>query len=449
VSATGASPIVTDPATALAQVAGRFIRLAAAALAFTLAAALCLEVAGRLLGAKPQLLYQTGLVSATMPDTWTGWAMRPDVRYSEYTVTNGYGLHEDREVTLGKPSGMKRIAVLGSSVAWGLGLDIKDTVPRAAEASLQAAGCEAQVLNFGGIGFNILNTSAFLQTKVHQFHPDAVVILMDLQMAVPRFPVLSPGAPDPRSIKTLGTLEAWFKRATEYSVVLTWLDDPASLRVHLKAKQPLPVEPPTVAKAATAPTRSQTYGKRALEKFFAAVDSWTARMLEPLKSDDVAGAKARVGPAAPAAAPPPRSLASHEERHERELGATVAALASFAREMGIEAYFVTPYGPYFHATPQEIKLFSLNMLQEAADLYGGIEPTLRREAELSSVVIARSASAAGARVIDMLPASREATMASGDFSSDGIHFTAQGNHHLGTLIAERLRRDGLCGPARR
>ena len=434
---------MTDPATALAQVAGRFIRLAAMAFVAALLAGVALEILGRMVGAKPQLLYRTGLVSTTIADGWTSWAMRPDVRYNEYTVTNAYGLHEDREVTLGKPAGMKRVAVVGSSVAWGLGLDIKDTIPRIAEESLKAGGCNTQVLNFGGVGFNMLNTSAFVQAKVHQFHPDAIVVLMDLQMAVPRYPILVPGATETQAIKTLGPLEAWFKRATERSVVLTWLDDPASLRAILKERIPFPVEPPPVAKA-QAPTKAGTYGKRALDRFLSSIDSGIARVLEPLKNTDVVGPKATMAPAQAAAPEPPVTLESHEARRARELAAVVAALASFDREMGIETYFVTPYGPYFHASPGDIKLFSLNMLAESAKVYGGIETALRREMELSSAVIAETASASGARVIDMLPASREATMAGPDFTSDGIHFSAKGNHRMGELIAERLRRDGFC-----
>lgn len=440
-------PIVSDPAAALAQVAGRFIRLAAMAFAAAFLAGAALEMFGRMVGAKPQLLYQTGLVSTTIADGWTSWAMRPDVRYNEYTVTNAYGLHEDREVTLGKPAGAKRVAVVGSSVVWGLGLAIPDTIPRIAETSLKASGCNAQVLNFGGIGFNLVNTSAFVQTKVHQFQPDAIVILMDLQMAVPRYPVLVPGATETLAIKRLDPLEAWFKRATERSVVLTWLDDPASLRRILKDRIPFPVEPPAVATTAPA-TKAQTYGKRALDRFFASVDSGITRMLEPLKNHDVAGSQATMSPAPAAAPPPPETLEGYEQRRARELGSIVAALASFSRERGIETYFVTPYGPYFRASPQDIKLFSLNMLADSAKVYGGLEPALRRETELASAIISRSATASGARVIDMLPASREASMADPDFTTDGIHYSAKGNHHMGELIAERLRRDGLCAAGR-
>ena len=35
-------------------------------------------------------------------------------------------------------------------------------------------------------------------------------------------------------------------------------------------------------------------------------------------------------------------------------------------------------------------------------------------------------------------------MATGDFSTDGIHFSAQGYRNVGALIADRLMKDGLC-----
>jgi lysophospholipase L1-like esterase len=47
-------------------------------------------------------------------------------------------------------------------------------------------------------------------------------------------------------------------------------------------------------------------------------------------------------------------------------------------------------------------------------------------------------------VIDMLPASRAATPALGDFSTDGIHMNPAGNRRVGAAIAARLLQDGIC-----
>src|SRR5258706_7162849 len=100
------------------------------------------EIALRAIGEKPQDLAVAGL-SATIADGWTDWPMRPEAHAREYVVTNAYGMHEDREVTLAKPAGVRRIAMVGSSVTWGPGLPLEDTIPRSAERELKKAGCNA------------------------------------------------------------------------------------------------------------------------------------------------------------------------------------------------------------------------------------------------------------------------------------------------------------------
>ena len=60
------------------------------------------EVILRINGVLPKPLVTRGL-SATVPDFWTQWAMRPSVKKGpEYVWTNSYGLHEDRETKLVK-----------------------------------------------------------------------------------------------------------------------------------------------------------------------------------------------------------------------------------------------------------------------------------------------------------------------------------------------------------
>jgi hypothetical protein len=154
-----------------------------------------------------------------------------------------------------------------------------------------------------------------------------------------------------------------------------------------------------------------------------------------------------VAPAPPAPPPATITIADYEARREKELGGVVAAASAFAREMRFPLYFVTPYGPYFGATPQELSKFSLNMLAPAVRVYGALDAAARREAELSSSVVANTAAREGARVIDMLPLTRRATMAWGDFSTDGVHLSVEGNRHVGGLIAKRLLDDGLCTKA--
>jgi len=429
----------------IGEVGAGFIRVAWRALLVLLAVGLLAEIVLRAKGLQPQNLYRVGF-SATVIDRWTEWAMRPGVRLNEYAVTNAYGLHEDREVNLQKAPGVPRVAVIGSSVTWGLGEGLENTIPRSAQRALEKAGCPAEVLNFGNQGFNILNASAYLQAKMHQFNPDAVVVLMDLQMGFPRFPLPNPITDEQAVVRRLGFWEGMFKRATEYSVVLTALDNVSISRAFLSPWLPFPVEP----KAKDARARGAAPAPaQAGEKAFGDVTKWigdaAGAVFEPLKAKDPGGevniAAAKPAPAVSKAKTPEE----YERRRERDLGSVVAAMSAFAKNMGFKLYFTTPYGPYFHASDAELRKFSLNMIAEPSPIYGGLAAATRREAELQSRVIASTAQAGGAAVIDMLPASREATMAGGDFSTDGIHFSAQGYRHMGALIAARLERDGLCG----
>ena len=432
------------PGASIGEVFAGFMRVLLRALLVTLAVALILEVALRLRGFQPQNLYRVGF-SATVIDRWTEWAMRPNVRLNEYAVTNAYGLHEDREVNLRKTPGVPRVAVIGSSVIWGLGEALDNTIPRSAQRALAEAGCSAEVLNFGHQGFNILNAGAYLQAKMHQFQPDAVVVMMDLQMGFPRFPLPNPITDEQAAVRRLGFFEATFKRATEYSVLLTALDDVSWSRSLFSGRLPFPIEAKKPADARGAAPPPADAGQKAFSGMWQWVQAKAAAAFDPLKAPDSAGAaKVAPAPAAPPAPGKPRTPAEYERLRERELGAVVAASSAFARGIGMPLYFVTPYGPYFQATDAQMAKFSLNMMAEATPIYGGLVPATRREAELQSQVIAREAQAHGAKVIDMLPASRAATMASGDFSTDGIHFSAQGYRAVGALIAERLRRDGLC-----
>lgn len=431
----------------IGEVGGRFLRLAILALLLLVAAGALLEIAMRVMGVQPQNLHRVGF-SATVIDRWTEWAMRPNVRINEYAVTNAYGLHEDREINLQKPPGVKRVAVIGSSVTWGLGEALENTIPRSAERSLRKTGCKAEVLNYGNQGFNILNVSAYVQSKIHQFNPDAVVVMMDLQMGFPRFPMPNPITDEQAVVRRLGVVEGLFKRATEYSAVLTSLDDRGGPREFLTRRLPFPLEPKQLTRAApiaASASAPQDYGRKELERLFSWIGTRFWAVFDRMKAKD-AGQPITVSAAGAVSKAPahPASAAAYEARRERELGGVVAGMSAFARQIGFKLYFVTPYGPYFHATPQELAKFSLNMLSETIPVYGSLTAATRREAELVSTIISKHAGRENAHVIDMLPASREATMATGDFSTDGIHFSAQGYRRVGAIIAERLLRDGLC-----
>jgi hypothetical protein len=118
-------------------------------------------------------------------------------------------------------------------------------------------------------------------------------------------------------------------------------------------------------------------------------------------------------------------------------------MAAFAGERSILLYFVTPYGPYFDFTDEELAGMSVHgLLEEGARVHGSERAALVAEVELITRVIRRVAANGSAHVIDMLGASRRSSLrTSPDFTRDGVHLSPAGNAALGRLIAVRVARD--------
>jgi hypothetical protein len=350
--------------------------------------------------------------SNVIPDGWTGFRLRPGVSGHEPDVTNDLGMHAPRSYTLARPPGTLRVAVLGSSVVYGLNVSFPETLCGNLERELQAAGQQAEALNFGTHGFSIVHVSALWQAYVHQFQPDVAVLVLDLQVGLPRWPDVRPGAAG-EGIEKLDRWQALVKRGARRSVLLAHLDDPRAARRWIRRTTGLPLQP-----------RSGPAARR------------------------------RAGPAAPAPAPvaipsaaltatAPLSVRDYEQRRERELAAPLAAMAASAAERSIPLYFVTPYGPYFDLTDEELARMSVHhFLEEAARVHGGERAALGAEVELITRVARRVATRGPASVIDMLDASRRSSLrTSPHFTEDGVHLSPTGNAALGKLIASRILRD--------
>ena len=352
---------------------GALLRLALAVAAVLVVAGGAAELGLRAAGVKP---HRPAELSNVVPDGWTGFRLRPGVGGEEPFVTNDLGMHAPRSYPLARPPGTLRVAMLGSSVVYGLGASFADTIPGIVERELQAAGHRAEVLNFGTHAFTIVNVSALLQAYVHQLQPDVVVVVVDLQVGLARWPALQPGAAPPdEGIEKLEGWQALLKRGSEKSAVLGLIDDPRPARRWIRRATGLPLQP----------------------------------RAEPLRRR-----RTEAGPPAPAAAPAPESTArapegirAYEERRERELAAPMAAMAAFAAEKSIALYFVTPYGPYFDFTDDELARMSVHhFLEEASRVHGSPRAALSAEVELITRVVRRVAARGSVQVIDMLEASR-------------------------------------------
>jgi hypothetical protein len=315
-------------------------------------------------------------------------------------------MHAPRPYSLEPPPVSLRVAVLGSSVVYGMDLPFAETIPDAIQRDLLLAGQPAEVLNFGTPRFTIVHIAAQLQVYVHQFHPDVVVVILDLQVGNVDWPDVRPQAQE-EGIEKLGFWPALLKRGAEKSALLAVLDDPRRARQWVRRATGLRLRPrpgPTPRPAPTTETSSAP--------------------LRPATSS-------------------PGDGGAYIERRERDLAAPMAAMATFCAERSIDLYFVTPYGPYFDLTADDLEAMSVHhFLEEATRVHGSTREALGAEVELITRVAHRVAEQGHARVIDMLELSRRASpRTSRDFTSDGIHLSPEGNATLGKHIAERIVRD--------
>jgi lysophospholipase L1-like esterase len=418
-----ATPLSGEPPSPSAcawRVVGGLLRQALAVSVVLGVLATATELALRSAGVKPQRARESSNVVA---DGWTGFRLRPGVTGEEAFVTNELGMHAPRSYPPAPPPGVLRVAVLGSSVVYGLNLPFADTLPSALERALQESGREAEVLNFGTHAFSIVNVSALLQAYVHQLQPDVVVVVVDLQVARARWPPLRPGeASTGESIATLGGWRALLARGASGSALAGLLDDPRPARRWLRRTTGLPLHP-----------------YPGLEPLGRAARSSAARP-DPAPTPAAGGL----------AAAPPEGIHEYERRRDRELTAPLAAMAAFAAASSIELYLVTPYGPYFRLTGDELGRMSVHhFIEDAVRVHGDARAALAAEVALITRVVRRVADASPARVIDMLEACRGASLrGSGHFSEDGVHLTPEGNAALARVISEHVAR-GLEADAER
>lgn len=157
-------------------------RLASVALALVLALGAA-EVAVRVLGTAPDVklidVQQEGSVYKRSTNPILGFELKADWRdpkadlVTSYPSTNSHG-QRDRERTLAKPPGVRRILVLGASVVEGFGIrDLDDTICGQLE---KMYGPGTEVLNFGVSAYCTLAKVELLRVKGLAFHPDEVVL---------------------------------------------------------------------------------------------------------------------------------------------------------------------------------------------------------------------------------------------------------------------------------
>jgi lysophospholipase L1-like esterase len=114
------------------------------------------------------------------------WDLRPgfvgyDARTEDYgreTISINSQGRRDTPVSLNKPAGTYRIALLGDSVAFGLKVEAKDNFATQIEWNLNArsSSLHYEVLNFGVPGYGTWQEISMLKEKALAYDPDLVIL---------------------------------------------------------------------------------------------------------------------------------------------------------------------------------------------------------------------------------------------------------------------------------
>src|SRR5258707_1818927 len=115
----------------------------------------------------------------TEADPVRGWRHRPGARgrfgQAEYVI-NSRGLR-DVEHERGPALGETRVLILGDSFAEGFSVALEDGVARVLERDLRSAGCRAEVVNGGTVGYSTDQESLFYRDEGAACAPRVVVLL--------------------------------------------------------------------------------------------------------------------------------------------------------------------------------------------------------------------------------------------------------------------------------
>jgi lysophospholipase L1-like esterase len=82
----------------------------------------------------------------------------------------------DRDYSRIKPKGTYRIAAVGDSCTFGLGLELENTWPKQLERELRTTNPHVEVINFGVMGYNTPQEAERIQEKVLGYAPDLIII---------------------------------------------------------------------------------------------------------------------------------------------------------------------------------------------------------------------------------------------------------------------------------
>ncbi|MCA9049615.1 MAG: hypothetical protein KDA89_12850 [Planctomycetaceae bacterium] len=155
-------------------------------------------------------------VTLLVPDAVNGYSLARNYRFRSSSMrisTNAFGLRGPA-IALEKPSGVQRVAILGGSSVFGYLVDDGEEACRRLEDRLRADGLDAEVINAGVPGYNLVQSLSRFRTVVAPLKPDLVVLYLGWNDLVY---VLS-DTPEQQTQNTRSAAAAW-ERLAAHSVL--------------------------------------------------------------------------------------------------------------------------------------------------------------------------------------------------------------------------------------
>jgi lysophospholipase L1-like esterase len=167
-----------------------FIRMTMIFLSVAVGIAL-FEAVIRILVPQPLEFHSVEKIMVSTPEKMPTTKLIPNSQAYHYGVLNkinSLGMR-DREIRAQKPDDIIRIAFLGDSITYGLGVRLEDTFPKVVEDILnkQSQTDRYESINGGVIGYNFANELAFLKQDILKLKPDIVLICITLNDTVDEF----------------------------------------------------------------------------------------------------------------------------------------------------------------------------------------------------------------------------------------------------------------------
>jgi len=128
-------------------------------------------------------LARAGMIQIHRPSTRFDWELIPQASgvgtLGEIIRINSLGMRDQEPAPLAE-RGRPRIAALGDSFTFGMGVAVEQAWPEQLQQRLRHQGQPAEVLNFGVIGYDLWQLQAVLAQQALPLRPDLIVIALFL-----------------------------------------------------------------------------------------------------------------------------------------------------------------------------------------------------------------------------------------------------------------------------